>query len=333
MADEKLKHYEDIGRNSLNQQTWIDAYSSYLKETKNQKNNSTGTKLRSCYIDIDSVNTYGVKVPEFYRDFTDFLNEQNKKILNRDVKLFKEPEKKTKRPGNLTIHTSNEIKNTLGEMYLTSDTFAFSEPKILSSGEWKTTHPLGAYLELCPDNTEMIAQYIYDTRTIGGVFIWPKVNICGNWISCYNNKRGVKVRNLGSYINDRVDLTLQEIKMFYQFSKGKSDDIETIKEMNKKGYILLKGKDSECICRWLKYFKSFEKYVDFFCFKGNFVNNDYNPINIITEQPIVQNDPMVNAEFFMDEYQKMLVCKNKIEKMLKFISQKIISRSIIIENI
>ncbi len=339
MENKEVKHYEDIRKKYLKQETWIKAYSLYLKNVDDPGNNNTKPKPKSCYIDIDSVNTNGVKVHEYYEDLTYFLNIQNKEILKRDNTFFKKPDKESKRPGNLTIHTSNDKKNNLGEIYLTSDTFAFSEPQLLSSGEWKTTHPLGAYLELCKTakkkiQYDFIAQYLYDTRTIGGAFIWPKIYTGGKWVSCYNSKRGVKVRNLGSYINDRVDLTLQEIKMFYHFSQeNPEDDKKIIEKMNKNGYMLLKGKDADCLCRWLRYFGSFEDYVKFFCFE-DFIVGDCNPINIITEKAIESiglENPKIDAKFYMNEYKDMLGNKKDIEKMLNFVSERILSRSRIIE--
>ncbi len=336
--NKKVKHYEDFGKDTQNQQSWDKVYSEYLKNAKlpDNKKNSSG------YIDIDSVYTCRVKVPEYYKDLTDFLNKQNKTIFKEEAKFFWKPDEKSKkRPEKLTIHTLDNVKNNLGEMYLTSDTFAFSEPKPLTLEEWKGTHPLGAYLNLNQQSdsdyseaVKKVAQYIYDTRTIGGAFIWPKVEVRRSngvqWKSIYNQNRGVMVKNLGSYINDRVDLTLQEIKMFYYYlKKNPEDDNKTIRSMNENGYVLLKGDDSNAICQWLKYFGSFEQYVDFFCFKGNFVDDEYNPVNVITRDSLRMNpeNSKVNTELYKGQFREMLANPKGLGEMLEFIQEQVLKRS------
>lgn len=56
---------------------------------------------------------------------------------------------------------------------------------------------------------EFLANYVYKTRTLGGSFLWPK-SLC----STYNKSRGIR-----NYIEDRVDLTLLEIKHIYEIRK------------------------------------------------------------------------------------------------------------------
>ena len=53
---------------------------------------------------------------------------------------------------------------------------------------------------------EFLANYVYTTRTLGGSFLWPETL----WKD-YNKSRGN-----GNYIEDRVDLTLLEIKHYFE---------------------------------------------------------------------------------------------------------------------
>ena len=54
---------------------------------------------------------------------------------------------------------------------------------------------------------EFLTKYVYTTRTLGGSFLWPE-----SWHRDYNMGRGNR-----SYIEDRVDLTLLEIKHYFEY--------------------------------------------------------------------------------------------------------------------
>lgn len=62
----------------------------------------------------------------------------------------------------------------------------------------------------------------------------------------------------------------------------------------KEGYLLLKYKDNEEICEWLRHFKNFEGYVDHFCFRS-FVDDQYRVIDIIKTKLVY--DENVNYDF------------------------------------
>jgi hypothetical protein len=114
------------------------------------------------------------------------------------------------------------------------------------------------------------------------------------WASQYNTSRGVR-----SYIEDRVDLTLNEIKQFYEVwhkvwneNKKLSEEkkIEEVKnDLDDRGILLL---GSECeyktMCKWLSHFHSFEEYVDFFVLNSFVIeektkgNKKYSPKDIFT---------------------------------------------------
>ena len=118
---------------------------------------------------------------------------------------------------------------------------------------------------------QFLAEYVLTTRTLGGSFLWPK-SLC----STYNKSRGIR-----SYIEDRVDLTLLEIKHIYEIRKWE-------KLLPYGGDILFQSCKNNDAQTWFGFFKSFEDYVDFFEF-NDFVENisktskkEYIPINILT---------------------------------------------------
>lgn len=88
-------------------------------------------------------------------------------------------------------------------------------------------------------------------------------------------------RGNGSYIEDRVDLTLLEIKHIYEFRK-----LESLLPYSRD--LLFNRHKNQYADKWFGFFDSFEDYVDFFMF-NNFVKatvkngkKEYMPINILT---------------------------------------------------
>ena len=141
----------------------------------------------------------------------------------------------------------------------------------------------------------------------------PKVKCDRNWQSSYNLYRGVD-----SYIEDRVDLTLYEIKEFYdEYSVEK--DYEKIKDkLSEKGSNLLKYSDAEYIYKWLSIFKNFKTYVDFFCF-DDFVNkedDEYYPKDIFTGKSITKDNISEYREKGKSKYKfiQNKATKNDLEK-------------------
>lgn len=153
--------------------------------------------------------------------------------------------------------------------YLKSDQFGFSSPSK------KGTHPYDSYIlnSNCSDEAiRNVADWIFNCRSLGGAFLWPmEKRKDGKW-NCnpvYNTLRGGSSTRRGpGYIEDRVDLTLLEIKSFFD---GKQDSI-----------LSNQCKEGSNMRRWLSHFKRYEKFIEFFCF-DEFVNkhNGYIPYDII----------------------------------------------------
>lgn len=164
---------------------------------------------------------------------------------------------------------------------LTSDQFGFSAREdiyIEKKKEYPLVNLLYSDMKDKVDKKEKtikrITEYVKNTRTIGGSFLWqmtPKRK-CP-----YNASRGV-----GSWIEDRVDLTLEDIKRTYY-----NYDHDDKKPVFKKDFME----------KWLKHFVSFKIFVEYFmlepfCEKvmtdsGNY---DYVPINIIDGKPIDEDN-------------------------------------------
>lgn len=245
-----LKHYL--------KNDFVGKYINYLKTSKNNP-----------YKDIDSAR---IKDEEYYSDLTKFLNKQLKN-------LFDSP-KKSLYP--FAIYDKNS------KLYFTSDTFGFSAISKNSKGLTNCNYPYYRYLTLKEDSIfnydkkiEFIANCIYDTRTIGGAFVWPKVYLTNRKIngyySIYNYFRGSY-----GYIEDRVDLTLYEIKCFFNVYKNDMEYEDFLKEYSTEypknimftynncgNYTFSyeeKEKEKKAMFLWLKRFKSFKDYIDKLCF-------------------------------------------------------------------
>lgn len=226
-----------------------------------------GVVCNNIYIDPD-----GKKNKGFYRDLSNFLNASRISRKNNKILSFEANEAPY---GMITVYYKDKYGN---EQHFTvhSDQLGFSAvPKIY----FRKNYPLSRYLEMQknkldkdPDAiAEFLANYVYKTRTLGGSFLWPK-SLC----STYNKSRGIR-----NYIEDRVDLTLLEIKHIYEIRKWE-------KLLPYGGDILFQSCKNNDAQTWFGFFKSFEDYVDFFEF-NDFVENisktskkEYIPINILT---------------------------------------------------
>lgn len=179
----------------------------------------------------------------------------------------------------------------INDMKLKSDQFGFSFATISS----KKFHPYDAYLllfndaELLKDDENSplnkVDTWINKTRSVGGSFLWPLEDpkkYPPNQNPPYNFYRGglvkINISRYGSYIQDRVDLTLYEIKEVYDFINNK----KTKKEI--KGNILIKYSSEETnMFKFLNIFGTFETFVKIFGFDNNFVrqvDNDWKVVNI-----------------------------------------------------
>lgn len=263
--------WESVNMSDL-MQHYLDRYAkeNFISEYKEYLKNPNG----ECpYDDIDSAGTEDEK---FYNDITEFLT-----ISIGDSKYEFERPEKSKRPRPFAIKF-RDMDVPADHIYLTSDQFGFSVPCRVSSMKSKSrawngekNYPYARYLSVnCDDakgaddleKIEFVARCIYETRTIGGSFLWPKVEIGGKYLSRYNTQRGEK-----NYIRDRVDITLYEIKCFYDvYSKLEEKKYENFKTnfeayAEDKDIILFNSQgegEKKAIYRWLSIFETFERYVE-----------------------------------------------------------------------
>lgn len=210
------------------------------------------------------------KNTDFYDKLADFLNAASWK--NKKNLYFKANEAPY---GMITVY----YKDKKGEEHhftLHSDQLGFSA---VPCTYFKQNYPLSRYLEMQKNKSDkdpdaiadFLTKYVYTTRSLGGSFLWPE-----SWHRDYNMGRGN-----GSYIEDRVDLTLLEIKHIYEFRK-----LESLLPYSRD--LLFNRYKNQYADKWFGFFDSFEDYVDFFMF-NNFVKatvkngkKEYMPINILT---------------------------------------------------
>lgn len=298
------------GKEETEKQEFIKKYAEWIENPRQGK----------CpYSDPDDTYKDYVKNPEFYNKLTDFLKCSKEKIQEScDFVLeFKEPtnleDKSRKKPGDRTI-TVQIQKDENDYLYLTSDQFGFSANKDIydnKNDRLKKQYPFVKYVKNYDGSDSLVGETIWYTRTIGGSFLWPKVDQNG-WRSLYNKNRGV-----GSYIEDRADLTLYEIKEFYDEYDYKKDDSDFNRVINK-GSILLNDDDAKYIYDWLSIFKNFKTYVDFFCF-DDFVNkedDEYYPKDIFTGKSITKDNISEYREKGKSKYKfiQNKATKNDLEK-------------------
>lgn len=236
-----------------------------------------------CREDIDT--PYYNFLTEFLRKRESESNYKNKYsfIPPKLAKLTSDSEKKIKDNDKykIVVKQNDELL-----FRLTSDQFGFSGDEYVyqqSYGHLK--YPLARINYLSQNESidernrilNKLINYVKNTRTLGGSFIWPTPKKSeGFRNSKYNMSRGV-----GSYIEDRVDLTLLEIKHAldgeYHKSQHKDDILYTLYINNTDG-----------IRTWLDHFETFEKFVDYFMF-NNFIENGM-PLNILTGKAICEEE-------------------------------------------
>lgn len=205
------------------------------------------------------------KNEDFYRALSDFLNAANSHRKNKlSFEAYETPDEM------ISVYYNKGKKGEKKYFSLQSDQLGFSAvPWIYFS----TKYPLSRYFEMQKNKeaAQFLAEYVLTTRTLGGSFLWPET-----LHEQYNKYRGIR-----SYIEDRVDLTLLEIKHIYEIRKWE-------KLLPYGGDILFQSCKNNDAQTWFGFFKSFEDYVDFFEF-NDFVENisktskkEYIPINILT---------------------------------------------------
>ena len=218
---------------------------------------------------------------EFYRELSNFLNASRISRKNNKILSFEANEAPY---GMITVYYKDKYGNKQ-HFTVHSDQFGFSAVPCIY---FRKNYPLSRYLEMQKNKSdkdpdavaEFLANYVYTTRTLGGSFLWPETL----WKD-YNKSRGN-----GNYIEDRVDLTLLEIKHYFEYR-----DLDDKKKFKYSGDILFRYYDNLDAQTWFGFFDSFEDYVDFFMF-NDFVDKDkqtkeYTPINILTGEALETDYP------------------------------------------
>lgn len=256
-----------------------------------------GVVCNNIYIDPD-----GKKNTDFYSALSDFLNaascEHRKDLLFKANGLSKK---------GIMVYRKKDKKE-----YFTiqSDQLGFSAvPWIYFS----TQYPLSRYFEMQKNEeaAKFLTDYVLATRTLGGSFLWPE-----SWYKGYNMNRGN-----GRYIEDRVDLTLLEIKHYFEYR-----DLDDKKKFKYRRDILFSRYIIPDAQTWFGFFDSFEDYVDFFMF-NDFVDKDkqtkeYTPINILTGKAFETDYPGYKTNTL-----KEIEDEKQLKAMLDLVMRKVKTRS------
>lgn len=264
------------------------------------------------YIDPD-----GKKNTDFYSALSDFLNASRISRKNNKILSFEANEAPY---GMITVHYKGQNGKEYG-FRLHSDQLGFSAVPCIY---FRNNYPLSRYLEMQKNKldkrknksnkatdavADFLAGYVYTTRTLGGSFLWPETLWKG-----YNPGRGC------AKIEDRVDLTLLEIKHYFEYR-----ELDDKKNFKYSGDILFGYYDNLDAQTWFGFFDSFEDYVDFFMF-NDFVYKDkqtkeYTPINILTGAPFEKD--YLNYE---KDVLKVLE-EDKLKAMLDLVMDKVANRT------
>lgn len=271
-----------------------------------------GVVCNNIYTDPD-----GKKNTGFYKDLSDFLNAARISRKNDKIISFEANEAPY---GMITVYYKDQYGN---EQHFTvhSDQLGFSA---VCLKYFRKNYPLSRYLEMQKNKSDkkletvakFLSEYVYTTRTLGGSFLWPE-----DWYKGYNMERGN-----GSYIEDRVDLTLLEIKHIYKFRELENQLIYG------KDYLFKRYKN-QYADKWFGFFDSFEDYVDFFMF-NDFVEDistngkkEYMPINILTGKRFKTDYPGYEMDTLKD------IKEYKLKAMLERVRDMVEKRTIRMEDL
>ena len=237
---------------------------------------------------------------DFYNDLSDFLNaascEHRKDLLFKANGLSKK---------GIMVYRKKDKKE-----YFTiqSDQLGFSADTWIY---FSTKYPLSRYFEMQKNKeaAKFLTDYVLATRTLGGSFLWPE-----SLYKDYNPGRG------RAKIEDRVDLTLLEIKHYFEYR-----ELDDKKKFKYSGDILFSRYKFLDTQTWFGFFDSFEDYVDFFLF-NDFVDKDeqtkeYTPINILTGKPFEKDYLNYQEDVLkgLEEY--------KLKAMLDLVMDKVANRT------
>lgn len=232
------------------------------------------------------------KVEDFISEYTSFLKENgNRKNPYRD-------------PDNCgTCSALYDMSEKLWGEKL-PETWGTDQLGFSASTNRKTIY--STYLEKSDDEDkfEFVAECIYDTRTIGGCFICPKVKRGNRSVSEYNTVRGGhKISERKKYfLEDRADVALLEIQNFFKkYNENKNYDEFITEYRNDKRWMLFNytsnypsnEEEYKIMFEWLASFGSFECYCKWFYFYNVFVVCEDNVIRIID----IVNSDLQNDKF------------------------------------
>lgn len=312
-ANKKIKSYEPENFEENYKAYLVDLLSTNYKTYENKGDAEKERKRiwkqlgdsETAYCDIYIDPDYK-KNKDFYRHLSSFLNAASWK--NKKKLYFKANEHKPDKniDGMITVYKDPKCEDYCFTLH--SDQLGFSAvPWIYFS----TKYPLSRYFEMQKNKeaAQFLAEYVLTTRTLGGSFLWPETLWKG-----YNLGRGC------AKIEDRVDLTLLEIKHYFEYRN--LDDKENFKFSKDRLFIHYKKTDAQT---WFGFFDSFEDYVDFFLFNG-FVDkdeqtNEYTPINILTGKPFKKD--------YLNYEKNVLkgLEEDKLKAMLDLVMRKVKTRS------
>lgn len=252
------------------------------------------------YIDPD-----GKKNTDFYSALSDFLNASRISRKNNKILSFEANEAPY---GMITVYYKDKYGNKQ-HFTVHSDQLGFSAvPWIYFSNKY----PLSRYFEMQKNKeaAQFLADYVLTTRTLGGSFLWPETLWKG-----YNRSRGC------AKIEDRVDLTLLEIKHYFEYR-----DLDDKKKFKYRRDILFSRYKIPDAQTWFGFFDSFEDYVDFFMF-NDFVDKDkqtkeYTPINILTGKAFETDYPGYKTNTL-----KEIEDEKQLKAMLDLVMDKVKTRS------
>ncbi len=243
---------------------------------------------------------YKIKDNEYYANIVKFLKKREEDVLKGEwtYEVIKDKGIEVKE-GNDHI------------FYLRSDQFGFSAPQISTSTKFlgcDNRYPYWRYLHLSTHGSKYwkVIEWINITRTIGGSFVWPvwKENKNSDYYSRYNRYRGVK-----SYIEDSVDLTLYEVKRYYDHKDNynKNNEIISNDKLYTSEFDCFENNPKECpMKKWLDHFGNFEKYAKFFMFDDDFEEDEV--------ADGILDDENFGGNRKIDELKKYVFCqKNETE--------------------
>ncbi|MEE0264881.1 MAG: hypothetical protein UD936_04555 [Acutalibacteraceae bacterium] len=264
--------------------------------------------VRLVYCDPDQTYKKGYN-HHFFEQLVRFLNKRELELAER---LNGKYDYKFVEGQGIEVSETNQDGEKIVLFYLRSDQLGFSAPSNEKS------HPYDLYIMQSQNKDEavkQVADWIIDSRTIGGAFLWPRP-----FYDTYNPNRGGKITSSRKYyIQDRVDLTLWEI--YYWYTDNNKSTIMTRSDDVKSNLYL-----------WLTHFKDFRTYIEFFCFKDFVTESDEQvyPVDIISGKKCEPKWGEDGQNPEIEITSKLDI--NKVKGMLERLNNSILNRSIMIED-